>query len=629
MELLDRYQDDIARIAANPAPYPEGRFSGAGIVICAGGRTYSTCAWVLTKLLRSLGCRLPVEIWYRCPSEMNARMIAAFESVDGVRCVDASQVPGRPDEYKLKGWEIKAFAIANSSFREVLFLDCDNIPTRDPTFLLSCDPYKAHGAVFWPDRWMAPGDPYWTIHPEAWTACDVVCREEPELESGQMVIDKRRCWHALQLALFYNMHSSFFYRFMLGDKDTFHMAWRRLDQPFAMPMFRPVQDVPDGPVLYQHDFEGKRLFQHRNQDKWDYDGNNMQIPGFEHEERCKEFVVELRSLWDGVVRQFPDDYSPAERMAYEEVVDQQLLHYRNDGVESRLLQFRPDFTLGIGKGRWESHWEIEQDETGAVRLTLASPLRKMVVLDRTGVASWSGRCLHFERSQISLDPVSVLPRDRRRVAESIRGALPWLPNQDGRHARSLKTAGMHVYHRVGHDARPMEFRLDQTIGHGAGDCEQWWYVDECRHNPSLVIQGRHGTTCRLEGIASMLWVGKWAQFEEMPVAVMPAAMQAVMAQQDRLIAAGMLEDYYALNAAQMSDYYGSSAMQSSGYYGHNTMAASGYYGHNMMAAPGYYGQHALAMSGYYGLRTVQPMGYYGTSTMACASLDPSARGYYG
>jgi len=175
----------------------------------------------------------------------------------------------------------------------------------------------------------------------------------------------------------------------------------------------------------------------------------------------------------------------------------------------------------------------------------------------------------------------------------------------------------------------MEFRLDQTIGHGAGDCEQWWYVDECRHNPSLVIQGRHGTTCRLEGIASMLWVGKWAQFEEMPVAVMPAAMQAVMAQQDRLIAAGMLEDYYALNAAQMSDYYGSSAMQSSGYYGHDTMAASGYYGHNMMAAPGYYGQHALAMSGYYGLRTVQPMGYYGTSTMACASLDPSARGYYG
>ena len=467
MKLLGRYKNAIASIVADAPAYPQGRFSGTGIVICAGGRSYTTCAWVLVKLLRSLGCRLPIEVWYRCPSEMNKQMIGALQSIPDTRCVDASRVPGRPPEYKLNGWEIKPFAITNSRFREVLFLDCDNAPTRDPSFLFSCEPYRTFGAVFWPDRWMAEGDPYWTIHPDAWTACDVAYKGEPEFESGQMVIDKRRSWHALQLALFYNMHSSFFYRLLLGDKDTFHMAWRRLDQQYAMPMFRPTQDTPDGPVLYQHDFAGRRLFQHRNQDKWDYDGNNMRIPGFRHEERCMEFIAELRDRWDGIVRRYPVDYTTAERMAYDEVTSQHLLHYRHLGVESRLLQFRPDFTLGIGRSKWESHWEIEQDETGEVRLILSSPLRKMVVMDRGSDCSWSGRCLHFERELVSVNPVAKLPRPRRRVAETIRGALDWLPDQEGPHAQSLKATGMFVYHRVGHDARLLQFKNDQTIGQGA------------------------------------------------------------------------------------------------------------------------------------------------------------------
>ncbi len=43
-------------------PYP-ATFSGRGIAICAGGRRYNTCAWVLVRLLRSLKCELPIEVW--------------------------------------------------------------------------------------------------------------------------------------------------------------------------------------------------------------------------------------------------------------------------------------------------------------------------------------------------------------------------------------------------------------------------------------------------------------------------------------------------------------------------------------------------------------------------------------
>lgn len=50
--------------------------------------------------------------------------------------------------------QIKADAIIASSFEEVLYLDSDNIPLRDPTYLFDAELYagtdKPH-AIFWPD----------------------------------------------------------------------------------------------------------------------------------------------------------------------------------------------------------------------------------------------------------------------------------------------------------------------------------------------------------------------------------------------------------------------------------------------------------------------------------------------
>ena len=77
---LKCFHPDIERIADGPCAYPEGRFSGAGIVMCAGGRTYFTCAWVLVNLLRRLGCRLPIEVWYRGRHEMSDVMRRLLES---------------------------------------------------------------------------------------------------------------------------------------------------------------------------------------------------------------------------------------------------------------------------------------------------------------------------------------------------------------------------------------------------------------------------------------------------------------------------------------------------------------------------------------------------------------------
>jgi hypothetical protein len=50
-------------------------------------------------------------------------------------------------------FQIKAAAVINSAYKEVLYLDSDNVPVRDPAFLFTIPSYKSTGALFWPDFW--------------------------------------------------------------------------------------------------------------------------------------------------------------------------------------------------------------------------------------------------------------------------------------------------------------------------------------------------------------------------------------------------------------------------------------------------------------------------------------------
>jgi hypothetical protein len=267
-------------------PYP-ATFSGRGIVICAGGVRYLTCAWVLINVLRRLGCTLPIEVWYLGKEEGDPCWIALAEPL-GVRCVDAREVSlNLPIPHpRLDGWESKAFAILHCPFEEVLLLDADNVPVVDPTFLFDTSEYRACGAVFWPD--------FNRMGPEhaAWRVFGVPYRDEWEQESGQIVIDKRRGWPALCLCDWYNRHSDFYYRHVYGDKDTFRFAWNRVGIPFAMA--GRIGQLPY--TICQGDFQRHLLFQHRVGDKWSLRGNRR-IPGFQREATCVGFVRALSVAW--------------------------------------------------------------------------------------------------------------------------------------------------------------------------------------------------------------------------------------------------------------------------------------------------------------------------------------------
>lgn len=282
-----------AFIAAMPSSPPiENR--QRGIVICGGNIQYFTNAWVCIHMLRGLGCHLPIELWHRGDGEMDSDMRSLVQPLD-VRCVDALPIAKENPPRRLGGWGLKAFALVHSSFAEVLLLDADNVPVKNPQYLFETIAYQQSGALFWPDFGRTDESV------PVWRSCGLEAPSTPEFESGQIMVDRRRCWKALRLALWFNEHQDFYYRYIYGDKETFHLAFKKLGTPFTL-IPHPIHRLEA--TMCQHDPDGHRLFQHRNTDKWNLFLRNRTVEDFWFEPECRQYVQELARKWDGRASRF-------------------------------------------------------------------------------------------------------------------------------------------------------------------------------------------------------------------------------------------------------------------------------------------------------------------------------------
>lgn len=262
-ETIEKKREEWKQFVADLKPYP-GTSEGKGIVICAGGFTYLTCAWINIRLLRKKGCSLPVELWYQ-KGELTQEMKTELQTLN-VTCRSFSDYFS---EAISNGYRLKPLAILHSGFEEILFLDADNNCLRDPAFLFQNDIYKSTGAVFWPDYWKTEKkNPVWQI-------VDCEDRDDVEQESGQLQINKKKCWKELNLCLFFNL-DPFYYKILWGDKDTFRFSWMALRTPFHMIEqgvgalgFQQEEIGFVSLAMVQHDFHGKPIFIHANLLKWD------------------------------------------------------------------------------------------------------------------------------------------------------------------------------------------------------------------------------------------------------------------------------------------------------------------------------------------------------------------------
>jgi hypothetical protein len=283
-------------LAALPA-YPKERYKDRGVVIAGGGDRFFPSLYVTIRALRHVGCRLPVQVWYLGHNrEMPAKHKAILAPYE-VECVDADKMRRRYPARRLEGWELKVFATLHSPFEEVLFLDADCYPCRNPEFLFELEEFRVRGAIFWPDT--VADDPLL-----AWSAFGVPDpRRRGSIESGQFVVNKRLCWKPLNLTWFYNDHSEYYYRYGYGDKHTFEVAWTRCAQPFVM--WEPKAHWTE--VAYLHRGPDLQpLFVHRCSDKFRFANhayNTMQFNLFPFfyaslplERECWRWMSELARL---------------------------------------------------------------------------------------------------------------------------------------------------------------------------------------------------------------------------------------------------------------------------------------------------------------------------------------------
>jgi hypothetical protein len=240
----------------------------------------------------------------------------------------------------------------------------------------------------------------------------------PPIESGQLVINKRKCWHELLLTLWVNGHSDYYYdsNYMLfGDKDTFLLSWLRwASEAGSPPNFYFIPSGPGGVPcsLLQHGLDGKPMFQHLTQNKATLHGflgpghNDPDASRFiVNQSACLSHLAELARLWTGRVWT-PGEKTQEERDKEKSLEGRVFFYVRHvSRREQREVRFVQDNTVGKGKAKCEAEWRVIGTPGRWQLMLLDIEGAPTAVLTEQQDGSWAGRWLRYERCPCELLPV--------------------------------------------------------------------------------------------------------------------------------------------------------------------------------------------------------------------------------
>jgi hypothetical protein len=235
-----------AALVDNKTPRGCPGLGQTGLVTSAGTRAQIDSIFAQLHVLRSeLHSKLPVTIFY-WGDEFHTDLVGLFqEHFENVKLEDMSalplpaSVPHRCPEDKLGSpFALKALAIYHSAskYEHVLWMDSDNLPLVDPAQLFTTEEYQQKGDMFWPDLWNEG-----FVSPEIYdvlTEGAVSPSKVADSETGQILINTCRHQDVLEYALLLNEHFEVTYQYMLGDKDTFRLAYAlagKLDDFYQVP----------------------------------------------------------------------------------------------------------------------------------------------------------------------------------------------------------------------------------------------------------------------------------------------------------------------------------------------------------------------------------------------------------
>lgn len=276
---------------------------GRGIVILGGGMRYFINAYLNVKLLRKLGCELPIE-WFYIQGEVDGktedRQRKIIQEIDGVEFIELNNLPVLTPSFAREGggWQSKLFAVEQSSFSELLYLDADCFSIINPAFLFESEEYRMHGLLMWYDGFS------WDLYPE-WFQKDYKQLEQfgvdfktaRTVELGQFVLNKDQHINSVLFAREINRWWHRTYNWSLGDKETLLIGCSAYSEPFyIVPRF---PDIIDNAFVHYSLDCSTHLFSHCFRSKWDVDAkckttSNVMPYKKEMEEWCHELILRTR-----------------------------------------------------------------------------------------------------------------------------------------------------------------------------------------------------------------------------------------------------------------------------------------------------------------------------------------------
>ena len=209
----------LKQAQANEFPH-FGMGAGDGVVYVGGGKYWPMIVAGI-RLLRHVGCTLPVEIWYRGKCE------EVFpEDVEGlnVRLCDVDtmgQVFGDsriPTGFVCKGgWEAKLYAIYHTNFDRILFLDADAYCVQNPEPMF--DELRGSSFIYWRDLHAQDNIVKWEeVYPSA------IPENVPPVQGGQLLIDRNKAQRLIHVCNWMCQNSDYFFKRMYGDQDTWRVG---------------------------------------------------------------------------------------------------------------------------------------------------------------------------------------------------------------------------------------------------------------------------------------------------------------------------------------------------------------------------------------------------------------------
>lgn len=235
--------------------------------------------------------------------------------------------------------------------------------------------------------------------------------------------------------------------------------------------------------MCQHDFDGNRVFQHRNMAKWDLLAENPRIPGYLYEDESREFLRQLRAKWNG-------------RLNWKKPI-------------------RRDFSGEAWKQRNKLVKELIADcwlldDRRALPSNCCGPPVKWS--KRSFSKPWVRPMPQFKHAKISEESFEVgilqgLDDVASVKSSDIDNEMPHAAS--GQSVRKIRESDPNVIWSRGLRCREVAFADDSTLSQGASPEAYWWDLEQGQGTWVLYLINEKGRVARMTPAANGRWMGRW------------------------------------------------------------------------------------------------------------------------